>query len=271
MHGGVCVPSMDGLSYMCSCAGGFTGPNCEINVDDCASVSCQHGAACLDGIMGFVCDCPSQTTGENCQIMCPLGRGGDFCETVIPLCTDDFCTNGTCQEPSSTNGGSPVCICNPGFTGERCELLNNCDIVDCLNGGTCVTTGSMGEPICRCLPDFSGPNCEQLSVSFGGSSSTQPSYRAFNSLEIRGEGRILFEFVTVDRDGLLLYNTQYQDGVSNDFISVEIAGGYLKVSVSHGGEGGGVVTTARVVSSSVRVSDGNWHQVAIETYGKVSK
>ena len=268
MHGGVCTPTMDGLSYMCACAGGFTGQSCDININDCALISCQHGAACLDGIEGFVCDCPSQTTGENCQIMCPLGRGGDFCDISVPLCTDDFCTNGTCQEQA--DGGSPTCLCDPGFTGEHCELLNNCDIISCLNGGTCVTDGEgpISEPICQCLPDFSGPNCEQLSVSFGGSSAL-PSYRAFNSLDIRGEGEILFEFVTVERDGLLLYNTQYQDGVSDDFISVEIARGYLKVGVSHGGEG--VVTTTRVVSSSVRVSDGNWHQVAIETYGKVNE
>lgn len=273
MHGGECSPSTDGLSHACSCTGGFTGANCEINIDDCASVSCQHGAACVDGIEGFACDCPSQTTGENCQIMCPLGRGGDFCEVAIPLCTDDFCTNGTCQEAS--NGGSPICICNPGFTGEHCELLNNCDTVSCLNGGTCIATGGgqpISEPVCECLPGFSGPNCEQLSINFGGSS-TLPSYRAFNSLDIRGEGKISFEFITVERDGLLLYNTQYQDGASTDFISVEIVGGYLQVGVSHGGGGGGgggVVTTARVVSSSVRVSDGKWHQIAIETYGKVS-
>ena len=271
MHGGVCTSSVDGLSYMCSCTGGFTGPSCDVNIDDCAAVSCQQGAACLDGIEGFVCNCPSQTTGEYCQIMCPLGRGGDFCETAIPLCTGDFCVNGTCQE--QPNGGSPVCVCNPGFTGARCELLNDCDIVDCLNGGTCVVTGEgpMSEPVCQCLPGFSGPNCEQLSVTFGGSS-ILPSYRAFSSLDIRGEGEISFEFVTVEREGLLLYNTQYQNGASEDFIAVEIAGGYLKVGVSHGGVGGGggAVTTARVVSSSVRVSDGNWHQFTIETYGKVS-
>ena len=262
MHGGVCSLSMGGLSYTCTCVEGFTGQNCDVNIDDCAAISCQHGAVCVDGIEGYVCDCPSQTTGENCQIMCPLGRGGDFCEVAIPLCTDDFCTNGTCQERA---GSLPTCLCLPGFTGERCELLNNCDIIDCLNGGTCIAGGPMSEPVCQCLPGFSGPNCEQLSVSFGGSFSV-PSFRAFNSLDVRGEGRISFEFVTVDRDGILLYNTQYQDGVSDDFISVEIAGGYLKVGVSHGGRG---VVTTRVMSSSVRVSDGNWHQVAIEMYGKV--
>ena len=264
MHDGLCSPSVNGRSYTCSCSGGFTGSNCETNFDDCTAISCQHGAVCLDGIEGYVCDCPSQTTGRNCQITCPLGRGGDFCEVAIPLCTDDFCTNGTCQEQLK---GAPTCLCQPGFTGERCELPNDCHTVDCLNGGTCVPEGPNGEPRCECPSGFRGPHCEKLSVTFGGSS-TLPSYRAYDSLEIRGEGEILFEFVTVDRDGLLLYNTQYQDGVSDDFIAVEIVGGYLRVGVSHGGRG---VAMTKIMSSSVRISDGHWHQVTIETYGKVSE
>ena len=262
MYGGVCLPSTDGLSFNCTCSAGFTGVNCEINVDDCASDPCQNGAICSDGVGGYVCNCPSQTAGGNCQIFCPPGRGGEFCDVTLPLCTDDFCHNGTCQEHPY---GLPTCLCLPGFTGERCEQLYNCDTIECLNGGTCVSGETGGDYVCDCASGFNGPNCELVSVSFSGAVST-PSYRAFRSLDIRGEGRITFEFVTVATDGLLLYNTQYQDGVSGDFVAVEIVGGYLRASVSHGGGG---VASVKVVSSSVRVSDGTWHQVAIEMSGKV--
>ena len=265
LFGGYCSPSADGLSYMCACPGGFTGSNCEVDIDDCTNNLCMNGAVCIDGIEGYFCDCPPQITGEHCQIFCPQGRGGDFCEEVVPLCTEDVCSNGTCQEQP---GGLFTCVCLPGFTGERCELLNNCDTIECLNGGTCVAAiATADDPGCQCPPGFDGPHCEQLSVSFSGSAS-DPSYRTFGTLDLTGEGRIAFEFVTVATDGLLLYNTQYQDSGSDDFIAVEIMGGFLEVSVSHGGSG---VTSAKVMSSSVRVSDGRWHQVEIESYGKVSE
>ncbi len=119
--------------------------------------------------------------------------------------------------------------------------------------------------MCECREGFSGDNCELLTVSFSGSQ-TLSSYRAFASLEIRGHGRIEFEFATVDRNGLLLYNTQLQNGRMEDFVAVEIVGGTLQVSVSHGSGDSSV----RFVSSPRGVADGDWHQVVIETNQKVS-
>ena len=130
-----------------------------------------------------------------------------------------------------------------------------------------MTGESANDYMCNCASGFDGPNCELISVSFSGAPST-PSYRTYRSLDIRGEGRIAFEFVTVATDGLLLYNTQYQEGANEDFIAMEIVGGYLRASVSHGAGGG--VASVKVMSSSVHVSDGRWHQVVIETSGKVS-
>ena len=52
---------------------GFTGTNCEINIDDCRNNECQNGAVCVDGIEEYTCQCTPQWTGkayaviENCR------------------------------------------------------------------------------------------------------------------------------------------------------------------------------------------------------------
>lgn len=51
-NGAVCVEELDQdhfpLGFRCHCRQGFTGPRCEINVDECSSSPCFHGF-CYDG------------------------------------------------------------------------------------------------------------------------------------------------------------------------------------------------------------------------------
>ena len=55
LNGGSCE---DGINdYTCHCVAGYTGKDCEMNIDDCAANLCQNGAACLDGIENFTCTC----------------------------------------------------------------------------------------------------------------------------------------------------------------------------------------------------------------------
>lgn len=56
------------------------GPNCEINLDDCASNPCDSGT-CLDKIDGYECACEPGYTGEPPRIrgpagLCPSARVG---------------------------------------------------------------------------------------------------------------------------------------------------------------------------------------------------
>ncbi|CAD6995086.1 unnamed protein product [Ceratitis capitata] len=54
--------------YTCACTPGWTGPSCEINIDECAGGPCEHGGTCIDLIGGFRCECPPEWTGDVCQI-----------------------------------------------------------------------------------------------------------------------------------------------------------------------------------------------------------
>ena len=51
----------------CSCVSGFTGKDCEINIDDCTPASCGLHGVCNDGINNFTCSCHADYTGRFCQ------------------------------------------------------------------------------------------------------------------------------------------------------------------------------------------------------------
>ena len=50
----------------CQCNAGFTGSECETNIDDCLPNPCQNGGNCSDGINMYTCMCAEDFEGENC-------------------------------------------------------------------------------------------------------------------------------------------------------------------------------------------------------------
>lgn len=62
LNGGVCQDRIN--SFKCSCAIGFTGSRCQINIDDCVSSPCRNGGTCHDSIAGYTCECPPGFTGK---------------------------------------------------------------------------------------------------------------------------------------------------------------------------------------------------------------
>ncbi|XP_071514687.1 cubilin-like [Panulirus ornatus] len=65
MNGGTC--NQFGNTYTCLCQPGYTGRNCEVDIDECASHPCLHGGTCTQGVNSFSCQCPSSHTGDRCQ------------------------------------------------------------------------------------------------------------------------------------------------------------------------------------------------------------
>lgn len=53
--------------FQCACAPGFSGPDCRINVNECASSPCGRGATCIDRIGYYQCICPPGRDGRTCD------------------------------------------------------------------------------------------------------------------------------------------------------------------------------------------------------------
>lgn len=141
LNGGTCKELTDGGDFECTCHGRFSGINCEEDEDVCASNPCLYGGKCKAGSSGnFTCDCPAKMSGKRCD----FGR----------FCLPNPCRNaGLCEEGDD----GPLCLCR-GFKGRTCEEdINECDLLPCGSGATCVNEA--GSFRCICPPHMSGASC----------------------------------------------------------------------------------------------------------------
>jgi hypothetical protein len=158
----------------CACVKGFTGASCEVNIDECASSPCSHGA-CVDRDAAYTCQCEAGWDGVNCGV-------------DIDECGSDPCSpSGSCLESRSESGSVPAneyrCVCAAGFANGTCpydfieeykelctvDLGGACDIdVDecashpCQNGASCVDAVEavgIDSYSCTCAAGWEGPNC----------------------------------------------------------------------------------------------------------------
>ncbi|KAI6243858.1 hypothetical protein M3Y99_00051100 [Aphelenchoides fujianensis] len=105
---GQCIPKEgDSAAYTCLCGERYTGVNCEIDLDSCASNPCPHGIPCHNLYNDFHCTCPPGFTGKTCQMR------GDWDPCVTSPC-GPF---GRCERHKSTF----ICNCSEGYGGSFCS------------------------------------------------------------------------------------------------------------------------------------------------------
>lgn len=121
----------------------FIGPQCDVDVDECASDPCQNRGKCIDGIDRYLCLCPVGFVGLHCEINmdecmsapCLHGRYWapghvrELKNSLHPQGKTLKCHSSTSKahlidfDPFSCADGifSYSCLCEPGWTGGRCE------------------------------------------------------------------------------------------------------------------------------------------------------
>uniref|UniRef100_A0A673XJ61 Delta-like 4 (Drosophila) n=1 Tax=Salmo trutta TaxID=8032 RepID=A0A673XJ61_SALTR len=184
VNGATCMNTGQG-SFTCTCPPGFTGLNCELELQECDSNPCRYGGLCTNLDVGYRCSCPQGFEGSNCEhslltcadspcfhsgqchqkdngrsytCECPPGYTGLNCEKRVDKCTSLPCANGgLCL----IHGGVRLCSCRSGFTGQRCEInINECAGNPCTNGGTCLDR--INDYTCACPPGYAGRNCDRV-------------------------------------------------------------------------------------------------------------
>lgn len=115
---------------------GYSGSNCQTEINECASGGCMNGATCTDYLNSYSCNCITGFTGT-------------FCETNINECASNPCSlipgHGFCVD--LVNGWT--CHCNNGFSGQHCETeINECASNPCQRGANC--TDLIGGYSCNC-------------------------------------------------------------------------------------------------------------------------
>jgi hypothetical protein len=65
LNGGTCIEAQ--TSITCQCPAGYTGTQCETNINECDPNPCQNGGTCEDGVAEYQCHCLFGFNGTNCE------------------------------------------------------------------------------------------------------------------------------------------------------------------------------------------------------------
>lgn len=159
-------------NYECRCPLGYSGRNCEQEIDECQSNPCVHNGTCENKMGHYRCKCPGGFKGTNCEEeMCPYS-----------YCKKTFVPGGTCNKSCNTHAckwDGTVCslgikpwancsavtasgeFCYQVFKNGKCD--KHCNKAECLfDGFDCNAPKDECSNDDYCKTRFENANCDHV-------------------------------------------------------------------------------------------------------------
>lgn len=159
-------------AWRCTCYPGYTGVQCEHNIDECESSPCLQGQECIDGVNQYECYCDHCVfglcvlDGNSYMCRCFPGFSGDNCSRNVNECDFSPCVHGDCVD--FVNGY--VCSCYENYTGRNCDVSIRSSLNETIKTNTSICSSHFCEdgvcmeqdsgPYCRCSAGFTGTRCD---------------------------------------------------------------------------------------------------------------
>ncbi|XP_019396553.1 PREDICTED: protein crumbs homolog 2 isoform X1 [Crocodylus porosus] len=235
--------------FLCWCQPGFEGETCSININECESQPCRHGAHCEDLVNSFLCHCPPGYSGVECAV-------------DINECEDGPCENGAACEDGIADY---TCRCVPSqngtvWGGKNCSIqLTGCQTHDCRNEALCTPTyvaGSHGH-LCQCQSGFYDATCSTPTTFSFASRTFLPidmSTGGWSRKDVAGVpmASVSLRFRTTLPDGILFYR-----GQEGAYLFLELSGGTLHAGVQRNN------AKSSLALEGLKVDDGQWHKAEV--------
>ncbi|XP_078695151.1 uncharacterized protein LOC144924079 isoform X4 [Branchiostoma floridae x Branchiostoma belcheri] len=187
---GACANDNSG-GYLCTCAAGWTGIDCDEDVNEClqGSHSCHANATCSNTEGSYTCTCQDGFAGDgqSCTDVNECLQGSHSCHA-----------NAIC----SNTEGSYTCTCQDGFAGDGQSCT---DVNECLQGShschaNAICSNTEGSYTCTCQDGFAGDgqSCTDVNECLQGShschanaicSNTEGSYNCTCQDGFAGDGQ----------------------------------------------------------------------------------
>ena len=122
--------SLTAHMFKCSCDAGWTGRNCDTDINDCLKNPCKNGGICKDvGAVKYTCACKSGWGGANCE--------NDIFDNCSPYACTKKCADSSLKGDNVCDDANNHCGCQwdggdcCGITGDK-EQFNYCVGCKCL-------------------------------------------------------------------------------------------------------------------------------------------